>query len=257
MNIYEQLILEIGVDSAIKRFGGKLDPTVIRFIGKNWDPSSSKKYTEWIVMDLLNANYHPKAFKNFELYVQEKVRINDLDWSDEQELKTIIQSLLNLKSWLIWYDDFCKDGYIAGKDADIYSFKDRTEFYPLVYAAMDKKHEKHENDYTKKSKYHGPLALRKQIGNWLVIKPKDKYEAMYWGQGSNWCISTKSANKFDGYFKKFIIYILKSENDMLCVCQNRHDLNDFDVWTKENHRKNPAKSGFMPLSREELESIDK
>jgi len=35
MNIYEQLILEIGVDSAIKRFGGKLDPTVIRFIGKN------------------------------------------------------------------------------------------------------------------------------------------------------------------------------------------------------------------------------
>jgi len=35
----------------------------------------------------------------------------------------------------------------------------------LVYAAMDKKHEKHENDYTKKSKYHGPLALRKQIGN--------------------------------------------------------------------------------------------
>jgi len=230
MTIYERLISEIylmeGLRSALKRFGNVLSQEFIEWVVLYFDPTPQKKYAEWILREFIKN----KNFKNVKDNVNKIMDKFETHYNSMHFRRSWFPSARNtLKS----FEDLKDTKHLKGIDVYQFSF---TELFLLVQDAEKKRDEEVQKKNERMAKILGPKAERKQIGKWLVVKCANMHEAMYWGSGANWCMSTKSrSNQFDAYARTHEIFILKNEDEMFAVLVDWSDYG-VQIWTKSNDK---------------------
>lgn len=142
---------------------------IIQYFAENADPTFSKKYTDWIIIQYKNGNVRQEdaprihaTLKNFDKF-KSKLKNKDINFYKHlDELEQQLESHLGTKS-------------------------NREVVKEIKHKGADKVLDK--NDI-------------------VVYKIKNKEAACYYGKGTKWCTAADNYNRFDSYNNKGPLYII-------------------------------------------------
>jgi hypothetical protein len=146
------------------------------------DPTPNKRFVKWIVGNYLKLNL--SNIKEQERFFNEDAPII------KSNIDLYTRNLSKIKN---------------EKDKNIYKFKSFADFNIFVNTLQPTN-----SDLNRKIKQaKNDIDIFEETDEYLIVIPKTKEAACYWGKGTDWCTATKSENNmFEHYNKLGPLYII-------------------------------------------------
>jgi len=117
-----------------------------------------------------------------------------------------LEDLYKAKEYIPIFDKMVKTDKLSNKDINTY--KSLPDVYQVIQHYLDNNQSVSKSDETRKIKKEGAEKVYEN-NYFLVIHPKTKDAAVYYGKGTQWCTSsTESENYFDEYNNRGPLYIV-------------------------------------------------
>lgn len=162
------LLTESKIDDILGRYGEKLKPNFdlenVKEVLMNTDPSSTKKYSEWIVKNIFLQN---------------------------KNKRDILEDLVIIHDYITRFDDLVNNRQIKEKDINFYK-----NFNELKIAVSEAEQIKSRKDLV------GQYEKVYEDSEYLMVKPLTEEASCRFGVDTKWCISARRDNRFAQYTEK-------------------------------------------------------